>query len=141
MKLLTLVSRIVILELAFWLSFILTWSNSTPRKTDPSPAQLSTTLKERTPPKTPSVPQKQNVEPDETPTLAQSQPDTPIPNETEAPPSDRCIIIIDGARYDITQFRSIHSGGDIFACGTDMSTIFWGRHDQAHLEQMARYRI
>ncbi|KKR31493.1 MAG: hypothetical protein UT63_C0068G0003 [Candidatus Gottesmanbacteria bacterium GW2011_GWC2_39_8] len=53
----------------------------------------------------------------------------------------RCIITIDSVRYDITQFRNIHSGGDIFDCGTDMSRSFWKKHGQLELSTLQRYRI
>lgn len=53
----------------------------------------------------------------------------------------RCIITIDGGRYNVTQFRSIHSGGDIFQCGTDMTNIFYQQHNQSYLSRMAQYKI
>lgn len=52
-----------------------------------------------------------------------------------------CIITIDGVKYDITSYKDIHSGGDIFTCGADMSATFWSRHNQRQLNQMQRYKI
>jgi hypothetical protein len=43
--------------------------------------------------------------------------------------------------YDVTAFRSMHSGGNVFTCGADMSAVFWGRHGQSTLNQMARYKV
>lgn len=65
----------------------------------------------------------------------------PAPQPTAAPAPVGCIITIDGGRYDVTQFRNQHSGGDIFNCGTDMSSIFWGRHGQSQFNRMQQYKI
>lgn len=54
---------------------------------------------------------------------------------------NRCIIVIDGVSYDVTEFREIHSGGNIFNCGTDVSGLFHGRHPESYLEIMAKYKI
>lgn len=54
---------------------------------------------------------------------------------------NRCIVVIDGGQYDVTQFKNIHSGGNIFQCRTDMSAIFHGQHDNSYLNRMAQYRI
>lgn len=56
-------------------------------------------------------------------------------------PDPRCIITIDNNRYNVTDFRNMHSGGDIFACGTDMSSIFHQQHSQRFLDFMQQYRI
>ncbi|MBI2465185.1 cytochrome b5 domain-containing protein [Candidatus Shapirobacteria bacterium] len=67
------------------------------------------------------------------------------PVNTQAPPQpvadNRCIIAIDGVRYDVSVFRNQHSGGDIFSCGTDMSAIFHGQHPNSFLQRMAQYKI
>lgn len=61
---------------------------------------------------------------------------------TKAPVADnRCIIAVDSVQYDITRFRNQHSGGDIFQCGTDMSSIFHGQHDNSFIAKMAPYKI
>ena len=64
-----------------------------------------------------------------------------VPPAAASTPDTRCIITIDGAKYDVTQFRSMHSGGNIFSCGSDMSATFWSQHGQGTLNQMAQYRI
>jgi cytochrome b involved in lipid metabolism len=63
------------------------------------------------------------------------------PTKTEVVVDNRCIILVDSVQYDITRFKSDHSGGDIFQCGTDMSSIFHGQHDNSFIGKMARYRI
>jgi len=67
------------------------------------------------------------------------QTNTPVP--TQPVVDNRCIIAIDGVRYDVSIFRNQHSGGDIFSCGTDMSAIFHGQHPNSFLQKMARYKI
>lgn len=60
---------------------------------------------------------------------------------TPAPKPTGCVIQIDGVRYEITSLRRTHSGGDIFQCGTDMSQVFWSRHNQQILQRMEQYKI
>lgn len=65
---------------------------------------------------------------------------------TSAPPAQptpdaRCLIKIDGSVYDVTAFRTAHSGGNVFTCGADMSQIFWSRHGQSMLDYMSRYKV
>lgn len=55
--------------------------------------------------------------------------------------TNRCIITLDGASYDVTDFRNLHSGGDVFTCGTDMSSIFWSRHGKSMFNRMQQYRL
>lgn len=71
----------------------------------------------------------------------------PIPKPTIAPtvapitkPSG-CVIQIDGVSYEITSLRKTHSGGDVFQCGTDMSALFWKKHDSQILKIMQQYKI
>ena len=91
--------------------------------------------------------------------LAQTQPTSPVVSQpggatamTQPTPTavqsggqaitdSRCIISIDGSRYDVTVFRNIHSGGNIFQCGADMSAIFHGQHPDSYLQRIAQYRI
>lgn len=42
--------------------------------------------------------------------------------------NNQCIITVSGQQYDVTTLRSTHSGGDIFQCNTDMTTIYQNRH-------------
>lgn len=53
----------------------------------------------------------------------------------------RCLIIISGKTYDVTTFQDMHSGGNVFDCGTDMTDIFYSRHGGSTLRQMARYLV
>lgn len=55
--------------------------------------------------------------------------------------NNRCIIVIDGLQYDITDFRNLHSGGNVFTCGTDMSSVFHNRHSNSFLSWMKQYQI
>lgn len=69
---------------------------------------------------------------------------TSAPPTTAPPPSpvdNRCLIQIDGVAYDITAFRSAHSGGNVFTCGADMSQVFWSKHGKSLLDYMARFRV
>ncbi len=68
---------------------------------------------------------------------------TPASVSAPAPAQDnRCIVTIQGKRYDVTQLRTTHSGGDIFACGTDMTNTFFGQHNQSLLDTtMQQYLI
>lgn len=125
MKLSTTSSRIAILELSLLVSFTIT-SSYAQKPNTPSPAPTS--QPKNIPATRTSSPTMQAVTPTNTPGTAPE-------------PSDRCIIFIDGSGYDLTEFRKSHSGGDIFTCGADMSAIFWQQHDQAHLDQLSRYRI
>lgn len=66
------------------------------------------------------------------PTATSSQPVTA---------DNRCIIAIDGVKYDVSVFRKDHSGGDIFTCNTDMSAVFHSEHPNSFLQKMTRYKI
>lgn len=63
---------------------------------------------------------------------AQAQPNT-------APSG--CVVKIDNQTYDLNAFRALHSGGDIFQCGTDMTAVFYGQHSADYLASLSRYRI
>lgn len=56
-------------------------------------------------------------------------------------PSSSCIVTVDGNKYDLLEFITLHSGGDIFKCGTDMSTEFHSQHPNGYLEQIAKYKL
>lgn len=87
---------------------------------------------------TPIVKMVKNVTSETRPTVIVDAPVLP----TKGPVVDnRCIIVVDSIQYDITRFRSLHSGGDIFQCGTDMSNIFHGQHDNSFVGKMSQYRI
>jgi len=63
------------------------------------------------------------------------------PTQTPTPKPQGCLVQIDGVKYEITSLLRSHSGGNIFTCGTDMSAIFWGRHNQKILRMMEKYKI
>jgi septal ring-binding cell division protein DamX len=72
-----------------------------------------------------------------------SSPD-PAPTPTPAPaaPVNSCIITISGERYGISELVKTHSGGNVFKCGQDNTSIFFSRHNQAWLDsRMGKYRI
>ena len=78
--------------------------------------------------------------------VASPRPAVTTPTPTPAPqvavaPAAGCIIQIDGVKYDVTRLRQTHSGGNVFTCGTDMSQIFWSRHNQRIFQVMQQYRI
>lgn len=54
--------------------------------------------------------------------------------------TNQCIITLFGNRYDVTSLRKTHSGGDIFKCGTDMTTVYQGRHG-TNLARMQPYLL
>lgn len=74
------------------------------------------------------------------PTLTTPAPQAAQPTSTP-PQSTGCIVLIDGISYDVTNFRKMHGGGDIFSCGSDMSASFWSAHGQSTLQKMQRYRL
>ena len=51
-----------------------------------------------------------------------------------------CIITIDGQKYDVESLRNMHTGGDIFVCGTDMSAAFHRKHDD-NLQMIQKYLV
>ncbi|KKT30931.1 MAG: hypothetical protein UW16_C0003G0024 [Microgenomates group bacterium GW2011_GWC1_44_10] len=75
------------------------------------------------------------------PTLTTTPTTTSTPTPTPDPLSGHCIITVDGSRYDFTVFRNLHSGGDVFTCGADMSRLFHEQHPNSLLSRMARYKI
>ena len=42
--------------------------------------------------------------------------------------SVKCIITILGEQYDVTKLQRSHSGGNVFECGTDMTSVYEGEH-------------
>lgn len=53
----------------------------------------------------------------------------------------KCVIVVDGSSYDVTEYRYVHEGGDTFKCGTDMSVEFHQQHPQKFLNKMKKYKI
>ena len=54
--------------------------------------------------------------------------------------ADRCIVTIMDKRYDVTDFKSEHEGGDVFICGADMSKDYNKEHGK-DLERAFPYEI
>jgi hypothetical protein len=65
-------------------------------------------------------------------------PSIPAPEPTQ---DTRCIISVNGIQYDVTVFRTIHGGGNIFTCGTDMTQVFYSQHSDRTLERMQQYKL
>jgi hypothetical protein len=66
----------------------------------------------------------------------------PVVQEPIPQPVNRCIVTIEGNRYDVTPLKSTHSGGDIFVCGTDMTATFFTQHDRKMLEgTLQQFRV
>ncbi|HXK52828.1 hypothetical protein H6802_01670 [Candidatus Nomurabacteria bacterium] len=54
---------------------------------------------------------------------------------------ETCIITINSQKYDVTNFKDLHSGGDIFECNTDMTAVFNSQHGRGILRQMEKFKI
>lgn len=61
---------------------------------------------------------------------------TPSPSTN----SNACIITIFGKQYDVTSLRTTHSGGDVFACGTDQSATYQSKHGTS-VARLASYLV
>ena len=67
---------------------------------------------------------------------------TPAPVKAAPPPPDnRCLITVKGNRYDVTAYRKRHPGGDIFKCGSDMTSAFNDQHSSGTLKKMQQYLV
>ncbi len=51
-----------------------------------------------------------------------------------------CVVTLFGNQYDVSPLQTDHSGGNIFTCGTDMTTVYQGRHGTS-VTRMAAYAI
>lgn len=74
------------------------------------------------------------------PTVAPTAKATPTPTPTPAAASG-CIVTVDGASYNITSLVKSHSGGNVFKCGTDMSSTFNGASPRHKISWMTKYKI
>lgn len=54
--------------------------------------------------------------------------------------NSQCIITLFGNKYDVTSLTTTHSGGNVFSCGTDMTTVYQGQHG-TNLSRMQPYLI
>lgn len=66
---------------------------------------------------------------------------TPVPDPPAPAESQQCIITVHGTRYNVTEFRSFHSGGDIFTCGAEMTGVFDSQHSMGTLRKMSPYIV
>lgn len=57
------------------------------------------------------------------------------------PGTTQCLVTVDGVIYDLQSFRNQHSGGDVFRCGRDMSTVFHQQHNQKYLQIIQPYKV
>ena len=55
-------------------------------------------------------------------------------------PSTDCVITLFGVLYDVTSLQNTHSGGNIFVCGTNMTSTYQGMHG-TNVSRMAPYTI
>jgi cytochrome b involved in lipid metabolism len=53
---------------------------------------------------------------------------------------EKCIIVIQEAEYDVTDFRKKHGGGDVFECGQDMTKSFQGAH-KGYLPMIEKFKV
>lgn len=68
---------------------------------------------------------------------------TPFPTAVVSPKvtaGGNCVVTLFGQQYDVTFLKSSHSGGDIFRCGTDMTTSYQDKHG-SNLSRMQNYLI
>lgn len=89
------------------------------------------------------LPKKMVATPEKVTTAVAEATATRSPTTTKPAPTveQRCVIVVDGKKYDVSSFRNQHSGGDVFDCGTDMSNIFHQQHSNSFLKTMEQYRI
>lgn len=43
---------------------------------------------------------------------------------------DKCIVTINGKNYDLSEFRKVHPGGDIYRNGEDMTDAYIANHGE-----------
>ena len=63
-----------------------------------------------------------------------------VPTKTSTVNNNQCIVTISGTQYDVTRLRTTHSGGDVFKCGTDMTSAYQGKHG-TNMSRMQAYLI
>lgn len=54
--------------------------------------------------------------------------------------TNSCIILVNGKKYDVEPLRSTHRGGDIFVCGTDMTSQFKSQHGM-DFQRLSKYLV
>lgn len=76
-----------------------------------------------------------------TPTVVATPKPTVAATPTPTPAASGCIVTINGASYNITSLVKSHSGGNVFKCGTDMSSTFTGASPRHNISWMTKYKI
>ncbi len=65
---------------------------------------------------------------------------TTIPVNAPTIPSGACVVTLFGKLFNVTPLQTGHPGGNIFVCGTDMTTTYQGQHG-TDLTRMNPYAI
>ncbi len=117
-------------------------NSSTPSK-DSSPSSSDSTKNSSTS-NTVTVPDSTSTANSANTPTAPNNPNTPSTPSTPAKTSNpnNCIITISGQKYDVTELLTTHSGGNIFECGKDNTSIFFSQHNQRWLDsRVAKYKV
>ncbi len=61
-------------------------------------------------------------------------------SSTSSTTAGSCIITVNGSSYDVTRLEKTHSGGNVFKCGTDNTSIFARQHG-TNYKLIAKYKI
>lgn len=69
------------------------------------------------------------------------QKDSLSSNITTGVEAQKCIIVVDGNKYDVSTFRDRHEGGNVFVCDSDMSVAFHNQHSNKFLGKIERYKV
>jgi cytochrome b involved in lipid metabolism len=77
------------------------------------------------------------AEPETNDNVVEENADQETVSENAEDENEKCLITIQDQLYDVQSLRSIHPGGDIYNCGTDMTQMFLGQHgsDFARIEE------
>lgn len=65
---------------------------------------------------------------------------TKTPTTSNISTIGKCIITLSGSQYDVTPLQTSHSGGNIFTCGTDMTSVYIAQHGN-NFSRMQGYLI
>lgn len=134
MKLIKTLFILALTNLALLVAILFYFSGRTLSSPPPAPLPAITI----SPSLTPAVP---TPTPTKTVTTSPTAKPTITATPTVNPLAGHCLITIDSVRYDVTNFRNQHSGGDVFTCGADLSQLFHDRHSNKFLDIMAQFRI
>lgn len=61
-------------------------------------------------------------------------------NSNNVQTASKCIVTILGDKYDVTTLQTTHSGGNVFICGTDMTSQYEIEHG-SNLRRIQPYKI